>query len=162
MNMEAPGGRKSSEKRELAEAEPSLPTDPTEAAAWLEEIWKGSGGWESQHPLRLKAKDQDYQTMSEEEKEQFNKLGNQFRWIAQMYDSELMWLQSYAHTNYGEVIGFRFGYNMPKNPEDNIPEAYVYKPFDEKQPKVFLSRGSDGWKVEPLEEVASNYIKHFP
>lgn len=158
MNIEASGGNP--EKKELDEAEPALPADPTEAAAWLQEIWKGSGGWESQHPLRLKVKDpKDYQEMSEKEKEQFDKLGSQFRWLAEMHGSEMAWSQSYARTNYGEVIGFRFGYKMPETPEDDIPESYVYRPFDEKQPKVFLSKGEDGWKMEPLEEVFANYAK---
>ncbi|MEK7602217.1 MAG: hypothetical protein AAB472_01920 [Patescibacteria group bacterium] len=162
MNMEAAGGRRNLEKRESEEAEPSLPTDPIEAAAWLEEIWKGGGGWEGQHPLRLKVKDpKDYQELSEEEKKEFNKLGKQFTWLAEMHRSEMSWSQSYAHTNYGEVVGFRFGYETPENPEDDIPEAYIYRPFDEKQPKVFVSRASNGWKVEPLEAVAESYAKNF-
>lgn len=158
--MEAAENRRNPESREFDEAEPSLPTDPTEAAAWLEEIWKGSGGWKSQHPLRLKGQDpKDYQELSEAEREQFDKMGGEFRWLAEMYRSEMGWSQSYARTNYGEVIGFRFGYDIPENPEDNIPEAYIFRPFDEKQPKVFLSKGRDGWKVEPLKDVAANYAK---
>lgn len=160
MNIEAAGSKSSHEKREQNEAEPTLPTDPTEAAAWLEGIWKENGGWESQHPLRLKVKSpEDYQEMSEEQKKQFDKLGGQFRWLAEMNRSEMHWSQSYARTNYGEVIGFRFGYDIPESPEDNIPEAYVFRPFDQEKPTVFISQERDGWKVEPLKEVAANYAK---
>jgi hypothetical protein len=163
MNIETIGNGYKPEKRELDETEPSLPADPTEAAAWLQEVWKGSGGWKSQHPLRLKVKEPtDYQEMSEEEKEQFHKLGNQYKWLAEMHRSEMGWSQSYARNNSGEVIGFRFGYDgTPENPEDNVPEAYIFLPFDEKQPKVYLSQGNDGWKVEPVEEVAAKYAKNF-
>lgn len=162
MNMEAGAEKQGLEMQESAEVEPGLLTDPEEAAAWLEGVWRGSGEWKSQHQLLMKVKEPgDYQALSEEEKAQYDSFRRQFSWIAEMYRSEMMWSQSYTQTNQGEVYAFRFGYDIPEKPEDEIPNAYVYRPFDEKQPTMFVSRGSEGWRVEPLSDVSARYEQNF-
>lgn len=146
------------------EEEPSLPTDPTEAAAWLKEIWEGGGGWKSQHPLKLKVKGpEDYQKLSEGEKEKFKELGSEFLWIAEMYRSEMAWSQSYVRTNQGEIIAFRFG-SIDEEADDSkgsTPNAYVYRPFGKEGQEVFLSQGDGVWKMESLQKVIADYEKYL-
>ena len=145
------------------ENEPALPSEPTEAALWLQELWERGGGWKGQHPIELKVKSsEDYQSLTEEEREEWHKIQSEFMWLAEMYRSEMCWSQSYTRTNYGEVIGFYFGYEIPENPADNIPEAYIFRPFNEEQSATFLSKGREGgWQIQPLQDVAASYAKNF-
>ncbi len=132
------------------EQEPALPEDPQEAAKYLHGLWEARGKWPKREDLGL------------EERESLEKVKDErreFEWLAQLFGSEMLWLQRKINTNHGTIHCFHFGYDT-----EDTPNAFIFNPGT---PEEMVQKGTmvyeqgDVWKKEPLSATNAAWVENF-
>lgn len=136
-----------------------LPQDTQEAATRLLELFESKGGFGTREEwAALSPADKERQLAEIEAKRATTP---DFRWIAEMADSDYGWSQMRIDTNWGVVYYLRF---LNSDPGDE-PALMIFYPNAEQQlehgVQFYGYRKEAGWQQRPLQEALDEYNKFW-